>query len=193
METELLIELPTELPTEPPTEPFIEPPTEPLVFSKDITYTIEYTEGTEEFMPYFIYVPSTTETSSEPIPLIIWLHGGDEYFLKLDLVKKRGLPAALENWGDLEKFNAYILCPQWTRTGIKNWQFAGWQNEKVRAGLDLVIADVLSKYNVDMEKIIISGHSMGGRGAICNVLHNKNDFEYHKVATISGFIDNYDL
>ena len=190
--TELLETIPPES-TIPVIEETIPQTTEPLVFSENITYTIEFVEGTKDFMPYFIYIPSTIEDSSEPIPLIIWLHGGDEYYCKMELMQKRGLPAALEKMEEFEKFNAYILCPQWTRTGVRNWQYAGWHNEGVRAGLDLVLADVISKHNINTEKIIISGHSMGGRGAICNALHNKNDFEYYKVATVSGFLDNMDM
>lgn len=187
---EIPTEVPTEAPTEAPTEPPTEAPTEPPVFSNEITYTLEFNEGTKDFMPYFLYIPSTRENSTEPIPMIIWLHGGDEYYCKEELMKKRGLPAALEKWGDLEKFDAYILCPQWTGRWSK---IAGWHNETIRAGLDLVIADVLSKNYVDTNKIIISGHSMGGRGAICNALHNKNEFEYYKVATVSGFLDKIDM
>lgn len=167
------------------------PPTEVVkIEDKDITFSIELFADNEDIMPYFLYTPSTREISSEPIPLIIWLHGGDEYYCKLENMIKRGLPAALENWGELDGFDAYIVCPQMTG----KWKyFAGWQTETNRKNLDNILADVLARNPIDTEKIIIAGHSIGGRGAITNALHNVNEFDYYKVVAISGFVEDYDL
>lgn len=157
---------------------------------EDITFIVELFDDNEDIMPYFLYIPSTRETSSEHIPLIIWLHGGDEFYCKYENMITRGLPAALANWGELDGFDAYIVCPQMTG----KWKyFAGWQTETNRKNLDNILEDVLAKNFIDTEKIIISGHSIGGRGAITNALHNTNDFDYDKVVSISGFIENYDL
>lgn len=190
---EHVIETEPTTPTE-TTTPTIPPATESTLpteeIQEDITFTVELFDDNEDIMPYFLYIPSTRETSSEPIPLIIWLHGGDEFYCKYENMITRGLPAALENWGELDGFDAYIVCPQMTG----KWKyFAGWQTETNRRNLDNILADVLARNHIDTEKIIISGHSIGGRGAITNALHNVNDFDYYKVVSISGFIENYDI
>lgn len=171
------------------TAPTVEPET-PIIEDKDITFTIEFFNEKKDMMPYFLYTPSTREISSEPIPLIIWLHGADDYYCKYENMSKRGLPAALENWGELDKFDAYILCPQMTG---KWHDCGGWQTEPNRKNLDNILAEVLANNPIDTERIIIAGHSIGGRGAITNAFHNMNDFEYYKVCAISGFVEDYDL
>lgn len=156
----------------------------------DITFSVELFDSNPEIMPYFLYTPSTRETSDKEIPLIVWLHGGDEYYCKFENMSKRGLPAALESWGDLEGFDAYIVCPQMTG----KWHYnAGWQTEANRNNVDKILADVIANNYIDTSKIIIAGHSIGGRGAMTNALHNVNDFEYYKVVSIGGFLEEYDL
>ena len=163
---------------------------EEIVEPVDITFSVELFDDDPNIMPYFLYTPSTRETSNEEIPLIIWLHGADEYYCKFENMSKRGLPAALENWGDLEGFDAYIVCPQMTG----KWHYnAGWQTEVNRNNVDNILADVIANNYIDTSKIIIAGHSIGGRGAMTNALHNVNDFEYYKVVSISGFLEEYDL
>ena len=168
------------------TDVIVEETIEPI----DITFSVELFDDDPNIMPYFLYTPSTRETSNKEIPLIIWLHGADEYYCKFENMSKRGLPAALENWGDLEGFDAYIVCPQMTG----KWHYnAGWQTKANRNNVDKILADVIANNYIDTSKIIIAGHSIGGRGAMTNALHNVNDFEYYKVASISGFLEEYDL
>ena len=163
---------------------------EETVNPADITFSVGLFDDNPDIMPYFLYTPSTRDTSNEKIPLIIWLHGADEYYCKFENMSKRGLPAALANWEGLNGFDAYVVCPQMTG----KWHYnAGWQTEANRKNVDNILAEVIANHPIDTNKIIISGHSIGGRGAITNALHNVNDFDYYKVVSISGFLEEYDL
>jgi predicted esterase len=115
-------------------------------FKKAYRSTVDNT-----LQPYRIFVPSGYN-SSKPVPLIIALHGmgGDEnsYF---DAYAKGAFKVEAERRGYI------VACPKGRKPAS---MYLGDAEKDV---LD-VIAEVRRDYNVDPDRIYLTGHSMGGYG-----------------------------
>ena len=101
-------------------------------------------------MQYLLYLPDGyNQESSEYWPLIFFLHGAGERGDDLELVKKHGPPKLVE-----EKDYPFIIvspqCPFSHR----------WDVEVLKQLLD----EVTDEYNVDRNRIYLTGLSMGGFG-----------------------------
>lgn len=136
-----------------------EPETEPVIFSEDITFTYEWIAD-DDHMPYALYTPSCAD-EYDKIPLIVWLHGGGESNATETYFRLNGLPAVLDNW-TLEGFNAYIICPQ-LRQGFGDGR---WNSLTSMNCLKKLLDFFIANHNVDTDRIIISGHSLGGQGCL---------------------------
>ena len=86
-------------------------------------------------------------------PLILYLHGGSLRGDDVEQLRIRGLPHKLESEPD---FPFVVVSPQCPAGEI--WTDA----EAIDALLDRVMRD----YRIDPQRIYITGHSMGGRGAL---------------------------
>jgi predicted peptidase len=80
----------------------------------------------------------------------MFLHGGGESGMDIELVKKNGPPKLVSEG---KKFPFILLSPQCPE---KSW----WDNRILVALLD----EVISKYQVDDNKVYLTGLSMGGYG-----------------------------
>lgn len=101
---------------------------------------------------YLRYLPKDYEKGSEKKwPLIIFLHGMGERGDDLDLVKKHG-PAKLVENGDLDFI---VVSPQCPADSV-------WPAET--AVLNALIDQIVDKHNVDVNRIYLTGLSMGGYG-----------------------------
>ena len=100
---------------------------------------------------YLIYLPQDYSDNGKKFPLILFLHGMGERGKDLNLVKKHGPPMLIEKG---KQFPFIIVSPQ-----CSDDQF-GWSVDVLNALLDRMI-DV---YNVDQERIYVTGLSMGGYG-----------------------------
>lgn len=132
---------------------------EKSIFGKDIGFTHEYI-CSDDVMPYALYTPTNTETS-EKMPLIVWLHGSGEINVYKDVFLNSGLPFVLNNW-QTEGFNAYILCPHLTGS----WNSGRWDTPRAKDNLQALLNKFIIEYNIDVEKIVIVGHSLGGQGTL---------------------------
>ena len=128
-------------------------------FGNDITFEYNYVNK-EGYMPYY-YEPSTAKTSNKDFPLIVWLHGSGEKDVAESDFKRAGLPAVLDNWS-LCGFNAYIFCPQ-LGNGYNN---GAWCNTTSQKHFQTVLDKFILEHNIDSDKIIICGHSLGGQGCL---------------------------
>lgn len=132
------------------------------VFSNEITYEWKYYDG-GDVMTHGIYIPSNAN-EFESVPLIVHLHGSSAVAPNEEDVKSTHFPGVWEwdKWKEtgLEKFTAYVLCPN---LGIPNgsWTTAN-SIDKVKKLLD----NVINKYNIDKDNVIITGESRGGTGAL---------------------------
>ena len=109
-------------------------------------------------MPYAIYAPENKEDlNGVSLPLIIWLHGGGE--LKDEDFTKVGLPKIINKWGqtNLQKIPAIIIAPHSGGEWKQDHHF-----EMVKQSIEWA----KSYYNIDLNNVVLMGHSMGGRGTV---------------------------
>lgn len=149
----------------------------PITSDKSITFNYEYKKE-DGYIPYALYTPSTSKQTNNKIPLIIFLHGIGEVSSGEQELKDNGMPDAMNNW-KLEGFNAYVLCPHLTGKYAHNWH-----NETTRERLNYLTEKIIDDKNIDTSKIIITGHSLGGQGAL--YMAAKNDY-YYKMVVYSGY------
>lgn len=103
---------------------------------------------------YWFYTPDNA--GQEPLPLIVYLHGGSGKGSNLTLITQtEGFPQYVQE-GRLGDIRAYVLCPQCPS------EQSGWQNisDQVLALIDIIC----ESHPIDREHIILTGHSMGGTG-----------------------------
>lgn len=98
---------------------------------------------------YLLYLPKNYN-GKEKFPLLMFLHGSGERGNNLELVKKHGPPKLIDQGKD---FPFIIVSPQ-CPAGIR------WKTNSLIALLD----EIIKNYNVDTNKIYITGLSMGGYG-----------------------------
>lgn len=102
-----------------------------------------------EVVRFWQYVPPDVES---PTPLVLFLHGGGESGDEIEVVKKHGPPALIENGQD---FPAIILSPQLPdRRGF-------WDEDLLARFLQAYIA----RNAIDPTRIYLTGLSRGGYGA----------------------------
>jgi len=103
-------------------------------------------------LKYLIAVPDDYKKDGDAVPLILFLHGAGERGDDLKKVKLHGPPKMVEKGHD---FGAIVVSPQ---CPAGSW----WTDET-----DMLIAllDKIEKeYNVDKDRIYVTGLSMGGYG-----------------------------
>jgi predicted peptidase len=102
---------------------------------------------------YLLSVPDGYQKSADLWPLILYLHGGSARGNDIGQMKKLGLREKAERDG---KFPFIVVSPQchlgeiWTDTDA----------------LGAVLDEVAGTHRVDPDRVYVSGHSMGGRGAL---------------------------
>jgi predicted peptidase len=102
---------------------------------------------------YLLYLPPEYEKKpNERWPLIMFLHGLGERGDDLSLIKKHGIPKILDTQNDFPFIAISPQCP------VDSW----WplESDALRALLDHIIAD----YRVDVDRVYLTGLSMGGYG-----------------------------
>ncbi len=97
---------------------------------------------------YLIYLPEGYSENSDEWPLLLFLHGVGERGNDLNIVKRNGPPKLIEEG---KKFPFIIVSPQCKER-------MDWDNRSL-----IVLLDFLeSNYNVDANRIYLTGLSMGG-------------------------------
>lgn len=106
-----------------------------------------------EIIHYLLYLPEEYTTDvEEKFPLLLFLHGGGESGNDIEKVKTHGPPKLIEEG---KEFPFLVLSPQ----NIYHKKF--WDEQAVIALLDTI----LSRYNVDSNRVYLTGMSRGGYGA----------------------------
>jgi predicted peptidase len=99
---------------------------------------------------YLLYLPEDYGKVTHLWPVIMFLHGaGESGTNQLTKVKMHGPPKICE----AKKLPFIVVSPQ--SPGM------GWQVD----GLNLLLDDILAKYNCDPERVYLTGLSMGGSGS----------------------------
>jgi predicted peptidase len=116
------------------------------VFDATVTHRVH--------LSYLLFAPASYATKPETHwPLILYLHGGSLRGDDAEQLRTLGLPLKLESQPD---FPFVVVSPQCPAGEI--WTDA----EAIGALLDRVMRDC----RIDPQRVYVTGHSMGGRGAL---------------------------
>jgi predicted peptidase len=129
----------------------------------------EFLYGKNDTLSYRYYVPDDTD---DELPLVLVLHGagitGDDNELQL-LSSDNATHFASDSLQS--DYPCYVLAPQLpndyvaTDESPTDEQSAlGWTDPAVQKAIIQTINELAEKYSIDMDRIYITGHSMGGLG-----------------------------
>jgi predicted peptidase len=108
-------------------------------------------EGTQEYMDYCLNIPNNPERG---MPLIIFLHGAVEVG-HVELLHDYGIVGVTkEIYGDDYPFLLLLPCTH----------ARSWTAQPVHETLIALIDSICNEYEVDRQRIIITGHSLGSIG-----------------------------
>lgn len=109
------------------------------------------TSMTRARLHYLASLPKSYSAKGSGVPLIVFLHGSGERGTDIEKVKAWGPPAIVEKNPD---FPFMVVSPQLV-------EGESWHALALKGMLD----DVLAKYNVDKQRVYLTGLSLGGYGA----------------------------
>jgi predicted peptidase len=105
-------------------------------------------------LSYLLYLPAEYQTKLDARwPLILYLHGGSLRGTDIESLRTLGLPHKLESEPN---FPFVVVSPQCPLDEI-------WTDVEA---LSALIDRVQAEYRIDSDRIYVTGHSMGGRGAL---------------------------
>ena len=126
-------------------------------------------------LQYYLYTPSNPTNS---MPLIMYLHGGTNKKSDVTaLLTVDGFPKYLYE-GYYKNLRAYVVIPK-----LEN-KYTGWVD--IFSDLRNLIKTMNSNYNIDLNKVSLTGHSMGGTGTYQIQAKLSNTFAC--IAPMSGSI-----
>ena len=135
-----------------------------------------------DLIPYAIFEP-VNPADSDPLPLIISLHGSAEAGKNREYMEGQHLTKVFREWEytKLDSFDAYVVCPHLAQ-GTNIWL---WQSPEGIDALYKVLDYILDNYDVDKDRIILEGHSMGAQGAFKAAADSRSPFT--KLVIGSGY------
>lgn len=101
--------------------------------------------------PYLTFLPQDYDQTTHKYPLIIYLHGSSQRGNDLNRLKSYGMPKYFENGG---KINSIVIAPQCPNG--KLWNTEDW--------LLTTFNELKEKYRIDLDRVYLTGVSMGGGG-----------------------------
>lgn len=128
-------------------------------------------------LEYYLYTPNNPTSN---MPLIVYLHGGTNKKADVTaLLTTEGFPKYLYDgyYGDLR---AYVAIPKLDNS------YKGWAD--VSNQIRDLIKSLHTDYTIDMKKIALTGHSMGGTGTYQLQIKLPNTFAC--IAPMSGSVQN---
>ncbi|MDF3068943.1 MAG: esterase [Polyangiaceae bacterium] len=127
----------------------------------------KYTEpGTGLVLEYNLYVPDGYEAGRK-YPLLVFLHAAGGELPRSLSSSGKGWTGSFLDGGDAEKYASFFLVPI-SQTDSSGWGDGRSNTEKFEGRLTVVVLKQLlasGEYNLDAERLYITGPSMGGRGS----------------------------
>ena len=105
---------------------------------------------------YWLYLPKKYNPKGKPMPLLLFLHGSGERGDDINRVKIHG---PLMRVGKGADYPFLVIAPQRDRSD-DNWRNTRWRPRVLKALVEAISKD----WNVDRERLYITGLSMGGYG-----------------------------
>jgi predicted peptidase len=104
-------------------------------------------------LDYLLFVPRDYQEGSTTLwPLILFLHGRGESGDNLNIVKRHGIPKVIEEAEDFPCITVSPQCPANT-----DWV-------ALIEPLMSLLSSIIEEFQVDRQRIYLTGLSMGGRG-----------------------------
>jgi len=125
---------------------------------------VDAEEGETASLDYLIAVPEAYDKEGDAVPLVLFLHGAGERGGDLEKVKKHGPPKMIEKGHD---FKAIVVSPQ---CPADSW----WPREVEL--LAALLDKIEREYNIDKDRIYLTGLSMGGMGTFALAAHQPERF-----------------
>lgn len=125
-------------------DPILSPGQHPQAFEKKIIKTVR--------CKYLLFLPEDYGKINKQWPMILFLHGAGERGSDLEIVKKHGPPKIVK---DKKDFPFMVVSPQ---CPANSW----WPDET-----DVLISlldDIVARYDIDINRVYLTGLSMGGYG-----------------------------
>jgi predicted peptidase len=120
---------------------------------RQLTHTLQRDVSHKLDIQYFVFLPKDYEKSTEKWPLILYLHGGSARGDDISRMRKLGLTEKVE--AD-PNFPFIVVSPQCHQGEI-------WTDVDA---LGAILDEVARTHRVDPDRVYVTGHSMGGRGAL---------------------------
>jgi predicted peptidase len=121
--------------------------------------TIEGVEASQDEMRYLLYLPEGYWDDPEKLwPMIFFLHGGGGEDYDSTYVLSMGLPAVLHLGEQPEDFPFVVVSPQ-------SFPRSAWWIDDTLAILNALLGEVIETYQVDPDRVYLTGLSMGGYGS----------------------------
>ncbi|MGD9899809.1 MAG: prolyl oligopeptidase family serine peptidase [Calditrichaceae bacterium] len=99
---------------------------------------------------YLLYLPDNYAENNKKWPMVLFLHGAGERGDDLDLLKNHGLPKLIEQG---RSFPFIVLSPQCHENQRWSIEF-----------LNALLNETVSRYEIDENRLYVTGLSMGGFG-----------------------------
>ncbi len=125
--------------------PVLAPGQHPQSFKKTITKNLS--------CDYLLFLPDGYGENKQGWPLMLFLHGAGERGSDLNKVKIHGPPKIVEKQKDFPFIVVSPQCPE-----------DDWWTDKIEVLINL-LDDIVARYNIDTERIYLTGLSMGGYGS----------------------------
>ena len=122
---------------------------------------------------YYLYVPKNVK-KNEKTPLIVFLHGSEERGSNLKLLDSYGFAKYIKKG---QSYDAFILIPQLPKNSY-------WTDDD-KSPMKL-INKVVNDYNIDENKISLSGFSLGAMGIPTIIKKNQNYFSCVVMIAVGG-------
>jgi len=106
-------------------------------------------------IPYLIYLPKNYSQSGDKVPLMLFLHGRGESNGPLKNVALWGPPRRLAAG---EQMKYIVVSPQCPKESF-------WSKEDQQKRLFELLTHIKKNYNIDTDRIYLTGLSMGGYGS----------------------------